>query len=96
MAETKETMAAKLPHAPISRLAKPITRFLHIQAASGVVLLICTVAALILANSSYAETFHQFWKTKVGFSFGDFEFKAFAEASGQRRVDGDFFLRDRA
>ncbi len=75
MAETNETIGSKLPHAPISRLARPITRFLHIQAASGVVLLICTVVALILANSSAAETFHQFWKTKVGFSFGEFEFR---------------------
>ena len=74
MTETNETLDSKLPRAPISRLAKPITRFLHIQAASGVVLLLCTVAALILANSSNAEAYLQFWKTKVSFSFGDFEF----------------------
>ncbi|MCP4508292.1 MAG: Na+/H+ antiporter NhaA, partial [Fuerstiella sp.] len=75
MAESNETLRSRLPHAPINRLSKPIARFLHIQAASGVVLLICTVVALILANSSCAESFHQFWKTKVSFSFGEFEFR---------------------
>ena len=75
MAETDETIGSRLPNPPISRLAKPINRFLHVQAASGVVLLICTIAALVLANSSEADAFLQFWKTKVGFSFGEFEFR---------------------
>jgi NhaA family Na+:H+ antiporter len=75
MYETNESIESRLPHAPINRLKGPIARFLHIQAASGVVLLICTIIAMALANSSAADDFHQFWKTKVGFSFGAFEFR---------------------
>jgi NhaA family Na+:H+ antiporter len=74
MTDTNDMIRSSLPQAPISRFAEPITRFLHIQAASGFVLLVCTVTALGLANSSVADTFLQFWKTEVGFSFGSFEF----------------------
>ena len=62
-----------LPRAPIDRLAAPIERFLHVEAAGGVVLLIATVAALVLANSPLAGSFLGFWNTKIGFSIGDFE-----------------------
>src|SRR5262249_13109018 len=36
----------------------------------GIVLLACTVAALILANSPWSAAFAAFWQTKVGFSVG--------------------------
>ena len=62
-----------LPRAPIDRLVGPLARFLHIEAASGVVLLVCTVVALGLANSSFADGFLGFWKAKVGFKIGSFE-----------------------
>ena len=40
---------AELPEAPIDRLVGPFTRFLHVEAASGVVLLLFTaVGALFL------------------------------------------------
>ncbi|MCH7548127.1 MAG: sodium:proton antiporter, partial [Candidatus Krumholzibacteriota bacterium] len=38
-----------LPKAPIDRLVAPIERFLHVEAAGGVVLLIATLVALVLA-----------------------------------------------
>jgi NhaA family Na+:H+ antiporter len=46
---------------------------MHVETASGVVLLVFTVAALILANSPVAEGFLSVWKTPVGFSIGSFE-----------------------
>jgi NhaA family Na+:H+ antiporter len=64
-----------LPEDPIDRLLQPVVRFLHVEAASGVVLLLFTVAALVLANSPWADSFLGFWKTPVGFSFGSFEFR---------------------
>ncbi|MBW2162521.1 MAG: Na+/H+ antiporter NhaA, partial [Deltaproteobacteria bacterium] len=36
-----------LPDRPIQRLQRPLTAFMHIESASGVVLLICTAIALI-------------------------------------------------
>jgi NhaA family Na+:H+ antiporter len=59
-----------LPVAPVDRWLAPVTRFLHIEAASGVVLLACTAAALVIANSPLAEWFAGIWKTPVLFSLG--------------------------
>lgn len=64
-----------VPQGPIDRLIQPVARFLHIEAASGVALLVFTVAALALANSPWADVFLGFWKTKAGFTIGPFEFK---------------------
>lgn len=49
-----------MPTAPIRRLLLPIQRFLHVEANSGIVLVVCTVAALILANSRFAESIAAF------------------------------------
>lgn len=61
-----------LPREPIHRLTKPVKRFLHVEAASGFVLLACSVAALVLANSGVSEAYLGFWKTPLGLSVGDF------------------------
>ena len=77
MTEPTFSKPAKLhpPVEPIDRLLNPVAHFLHIEAASGVVLLLCTVAALVLANSPWAEPFLNFWNTPVGFNVGDFNFQ---------------------
>ena len=59
---------------PIDRWLRPFVRFFLIESASGVVLLICTVAALILANSPWAEDFASFWHTQITIAAGPFEF----------------------
>jgi len=64
--------ASTRPRAPIDRLTAPIERFLHVEAAGGVVLLVATIAALVLANSPFSSAFLGFWKTKIGFSIGSF------------------------
>lgn len=64
----------RLPPAYVNRLIQPITRFLHIEAAGGAVLLLFTVAALALSNSSWAHPFLEFWEIEGGFNVGSFEF----------------------
>jgi NhaA family Na+:H+ antiporter len=59
-----------LPSGPVDRWLAPLARFLHIEAASGVVLLVCTAVALALANSPAAEWFTNMWKTPVLLSLG--------------------------
>ncbi len=59
-----------LPREPIDRITGPIGRFLHVEAASGGVLLLCTIAALLLANSGWADGFLGFWATEVSLGFG--------------------------
>lgn len=47
-------------------------RFLHIEAVSGIVLLIAAAAALIWANSPYADSYDHLWHLPVSFGIGDF------------------------
>jgi NhaA family Na+:H+ antiporter len=63
---------SSLPTAPIDRIVRPIVRFMHVEAAGGIVLLLATALALVLANSPWADAYATFWKTQVGFSVGDF------------------------
>ncbi len=71
MAQTP-TDRGEMPQEPIHRLLAPIDRFLHVEAASGFVLLAATLVALALANSPVAEGFLAFWNTPVEFAFGSF------------------------
>lgn len=46
---------------------------MHVEAASGIVLLGATIAALVLANSALSNWFLGIWTTEVGFRIGTFE-----------------------
>ncbi len=72
MAKSSHTPAPLpgLPAEPVDRFVGPLARFMHVEAAGGVVLLACTIVALVAANSPWADAFLAFWKTKVGFSIG--------------------------
>jgi NhaA family Na+:H+ antiporter len=65
-------MATSWPDSPVDRWLALVTRFLHIEAASGFVLLGCTAVALALANSPAAAAFAGVWKTPVSLSIGAF------------------------
>ena len=73
MADEEARIQADLPQERIHRLVGPLLRFMHVEAAGGIVLLAATLAALALANSPLSEDFLALWKTKVGFSWGEFE-----------------------
>jgi NhaA family Na+:H+ antiporter len=64
-----------MPREPIARLTDPFDRFMHVESASGFVLLAATVIALALANSGFADGFMSLWKTPVGFEFGAFQMR---------------------
>ncbi|MFP5299497.1 MAG: Na+/H+ antiporter NhaA, partial [Actinomycetota bacterium] len=58
---------------PVPRLvARPLRRFLHTEAAGGVVLLVATIIALLLANSPFQDGFESFWRTEVRLEIGNF------------------------
>jgi NhaA family Na+:H+ antiporter len=71
MADENKTQAP-FPDEPIHRLARPLARFLHVEAASGVVLLAAAVVAFAIANSPLADWFLGLWKTRLAFGIGDF------------------------
>lgn len=60
------------PQPPIQRLLRPFQEFARLEAGSGVLLLICTVLALVWANSPFAPAYHHLWATQVTVGFGGF------------------------
>ena len=60
-----------LPVPPIRQLTRPLARFLQVESSSGIVLLACTVIALLLANfPAAAGPYHDFWHTPVFIQIG--------------------------
>jgi len=59
----------------VQRVAEQIfsalERFLHIEAVSGIALLIAAAAALLWANSPAGDSYQQFWQLPLTIGFGD-------------------------
>lgn len=68
--------AAVLPTAPVQRLVQPLARFLEVESASGILLILCTVLALAVANSPWAAAWAAFWHVEIRFVVGDWELRA--------------------
>lgn len=76
---------APLPTAPpeawepllrLMRLAsRPLDRFLHVEASSGVVLLVVAALAMIWANSPWADHYTRLWDTPIGLRIGGVAFE---------------------
>ena len=54
----------------IQPIVEPFQRFLHAQSTGGVLLLAATVAAMVWANSPWAESYETFWRTPVSLVVG--------------------------
>lgn len=52
------------------RVLAPVERFLHIEAASGVVLMLAAVIAIAWANSPYRASYEHLWHTELSLGFG--------------------------
>lgn len=59
---------------PIDTLSKPLKRFLNLEAASGIMLILFTVIALVWANSSWSASYYHLLHVKFTVSVGDFIF----------------------
>jgi len=55
------------------RLLSPVERFLHIEAASGIVLLVTTAIALVLANTSLRDAYHHVLEAPIGVRLGSWQ-----------------------
>jgi NhaA family Na+:H+ antiporter len=49
---------------------RPLERFIHVQAASGIVLLLCATIALCWANSRWGATYEALWETHIQAAIG--------------------------
>jgi NhaA family Na+:H+ antiporter len=64
---------------PLLRLARlasrPLERFLRIEAASGILLIVAAAVALAWANSPWAASYTHLWHTPLGMRIGPFTFE---------------------
>jgi NhaA family Na+:H+ antiporter len=76
-----DTLPSAPPEAwePLLRLARfagrPLDRFLRIEAASGILLIVAAAVALAWASSPWASTYGQVWRTPVGLRLGGLVFE---------------------
>ncbi|MCC6747458.1 MAG: Na+/H+ antiporter NhaA [Deltaproteobacteria bacterium] len=85
MTATRADGAAPLPPAPpgswepLIRLARfarrPLDRFLKIEAASGILLLLAAAVALVWANSPWAGSYRELWHLSLGVKLGPWSFE---------------------
>lgn len=61
-----------LGHRLTQSISNQISRFVHVEAVGGIVLILAAVVALIWANSFYAQGYYDFWNQTIGFQLGDF------------------------
>jgi NhaA family Na+:H+ antiporter len=54
----------------VRRVRRPLDRFLHLEAASGILLLAAAAVALLWANSPLAPHYHTLWQTSLGVGVG--------------------------
>jgi NhaA family Na+:H+ antiporter len=68
--------AEGLPRAQFlaERAFTTLQRFLHVEAVSGVVLLIAAAVALVWANTPFAHEYHALWHRSLSIGFGEFVF----------------------
>ena len=63
-------MAKLKENPPIKKLLLPFQSFIHAEASGGILLLICTVAALVWANSPWREAYFHLWHTNISINIG--------------------------
>ncbi len=56
------------------RILSPLEEFIHRQTTSGVLLMICAVIALAIANSPLHDSYEQLLHTEISFGFGSLQF----------------------
>lgn len=59
----------------LARAAQPFVRFLHIEAAGGILLVVATLCALVWANSPWSESYESFWSTVIRVELGSYRFE---------------------
>lgn len=75
MAQHHDHEETIMPVEPVQIIFKPLAHFLHVEAASGIVLIICALVALIVANSPWSDAYRGFWATPIGIDIGTYTLK---------------------
>ncbi len=59
----------------LARAAQPFVRFLHIEAAGGILLVAATIVALVWANSPWDASYQTLWSTNIRLEVGSYVFE---------------------
>ena len=59
----------------LARAAQPLIRFLHVEAAGGILLVGATLAALVWANSPWRDSYESLWSTRLAVDVGSYRFE---------------------
>lgn len=70
MAQEKVTPGLSVAPAPIDRILTPFNEFLHRETSGGILLFLCTVVALVWANSPWAAGYFAAWDAKLTVGLG--------------------------
>ncbi len=60
------------PEPPIEKLIRPFREFTKAEASSGILLIICTITALIWANSGISESYFHLWHTEISIGLANY------------------------
>jgi NhaA family Na+:H+ antiporter len=60
---------------PINKLLKPVSRFIHQEYTSGLVLLLGVIVAILWVNSPFRASYHHFWEIELSLGFNGYELK---------------------
>jgi Na+:H+ antiporter, NhaA family len=59
----------------IKTLTKLFVEFFESEKTSGIILILCTVLAIVIANSHFGKNYLDFWHNKIGFEIGGIALK---------------------
>eukprot|EP01133_Synstelium_polycarpum_P016480 gene16480-19595_t len=54
---------------PIDKIIAPVSKFIHLEYTSGIILLASVVVAIIWANSPFQESYHHLWELHLSVGF---------------------------
>ena len=66
-------MKISTPPPPIEKLIHPFREFTKAEASSGILLIICTVIALVWANSGISDSYFHLWHTHISVGLENFK-----------------------
>ena len=75
-----------------TKLTKLFIEFFESEQVSGIILILCTVTSIVIANSYFGKDYLDFWHTKIGFEIGGIALKYSLEHCINDGLMAIFFL----
>jgi NhaA family Na+:H+ antiporter len=59
---------------PFDKIIAPVSKFIHLEYTSGIVLLLSVIVAIVWANSAFADSYHHLWELQLSIGFDQYIF----------------------